>query len=328
MSIVAVHVGPPSAAEGLAARDRELLGIAATVGEPVPVVVGEAAPPASGWPASVSTVLHVPVAGAAAAASPSHATAALAAAVTSLRDEGGDVVAVLVPGDGWGREAAARLAVRLDAGVIAEAVELRLDEGAVLARTRPLGGTWDVEVAAVQGPAIVTVAAGARAPRAAVGAVAEADVRTLPAVDLTTTAPRVVASRVKVRSDRPDLGEASVVVAAGRGTDGDLSVVEELAAVLGGAVGVSRAVVEAGWAERDLQVGQTGRQVSPQLYLAAGISGAIQHRSGMQTSKTIIAINTDPEAPIFELADLGVVGDLFAVLPQLTKEIERRRGQS
>ncbi len=231
---------------------------------------------------------------------------------------------VLLAGTADGKEIAGRLAVKTDSGVLTDAVDLTLgDDGNPVAEQSIFGGATIVHSRVKRGTPIVAMRPNAVAPEPAPGA-AE-----LAAVSLASeaTGAKVTGRVVAERGERPDLTEASIVVSGGRGTGGaeGFEIIETLADALGAAVGASRAVTDAGWYPHQFQVGQTGKTVSPQLYMAIGISGAIQHRAGMQTSKTIIAVNKDPEAPIFELADFGVVGDLFKVVPQLLEEIGKRK---
>ena len=304
----------------------ELLGAASTVGVPVALVV---AAPDAGAPvgaalgalgaervllaesAAVGAVVTAPV------------TDALAAAVGAVRPR-----AVLVPNSVEGRDAAARLAVRIGAALAVDAVGVDRDEQGVLARHSVYGGAYDVVSAPTFGPAVITVRIGAvddRAPAAA-GAVEQLAVEAsaLPAAAIRSFEPAVAAA------DRPELRGAKRVVSGGRGLGSAdrFVLVEQLADALGAAVGASRAAVDAGYIPQSHQVGQTGVSVAPQLYVALGISGAIQHRAGMQTSKTIVAINTDAEAPIFQIADFGVVGDVFTVVPQLIEALAAKKSGS
>ncbi|KAB2342390.1 electron transfer flavoprotein subunit alpha/FixB family protein [Actinomadura rudentiformis] len=230
--------------------------------------------------------------------------------------------AVLVSATAEGKEVAGRLAVKTGSGVLTDVVDVA--EGAV-AEHSIFGGGIIAHAKVKTGTPIVAVRPNSIAPEAAPAAGAEEAVSvTLSDAD---KAAKITEKVVQEKGERPDLTEAAIVVSGGRGVGGaeNFKIIEDLADSLGAAVGASRAATDAGWYPHSFQVGQTGKTVSPQLYIAVGISGAIQHRAGMQTSKTIIAINKDSEAPIFELVDYGVVGDLFQVAPQLTEEINKRR---
>ena len=229
--------------------------------------------------------------------------------------------AVLVPSTAEGREIAGRLALKIGSGVLTDTVAL--EEGLVAEQSN-FGGAIIVKSKVRTGVPIIAIRpnSGAAEPAPGAAEVVPFSVEISDAAKTAHITERVIAER----GERPELTEASVVVSGGRGVGSaeNFPLIEKLADALGAAVGASRAATDAGWYPHQFQVGQTGKTVSPQLYLAVGISGAIQHRAGMQTSKTIMVVNKDPEAPIFELADFGVVGDLFKVVPQLTEEIEKR----
>jgi electron transfer flavoprotein alpha subunit len=232
--------------------------------------------------------------------------------------------AVLVPSSFEGKEVAARLAVKTGSGVVTDAVDVQPGDGGPVTTQSVFAGSYTVQARVTTGTPIITVKPNSAAPEAVEGAgVEEAFTATIS--DLARTA-KVVDRQPRQATGRPELTEAAIVVSGGRGTGGNFEPIEQFADSLGAAVGASRAAVDSGWYPHAYQVGQTGKTVSPQLYVAAGISGAIQHRAGMQTSKTIVAVNKDGEAPIFELVDFGVVGDLHTVLPAATEQVKARKG--
>ncbi|MGW4944919.1 electron transfer flavoprotein subunit alpha/FixB family protein [Actinoplanes sp. NPDC004185] len=230
--------------------------------------------------------------------------------------------AVLLGSTQEGKEIAGRLAVKLENGLLVDAVEVTEDGTATQV---VFAGSTIVKSRVTKGVPIITVRPNSvtPAPQPATPAVEQLTVVASDTDKLTKVVERVA----EQKGSRPELSEASIVVSGGRGVGNadNFKLVEETADLLGAAVGASRAAVDSGYYPHQFQVGQTGKTVSPQLYVALGISGAIQHRAGMQTSKTIVAVNKDPEAPIFELADFGVVGDLFKVVPQANDEIRKRK---
>jgi electron transfer flavoprotein alpha subunit len=298
----------------------ELITAARTLGEPSAVVIGApgtAAPLADDLKAAGAAKIYVaesddvdkylvtPVVDVLAALAESNAPAA-----------------VLLAASADGKEIAGRLAARTGAGVLSDVIEVK--EGGKGIHSI-FGGAFTVEAQANGDTPVITLRPGAvdASPEAGAGEQVSVEV---PAQAENAT--KITKREPAVAGDRPELTEASVVVSGGRGVGSaeKFSVVEDLADSLGGAVGASRAAVDSGYYPGQFQVGQTGKTVSPQLYIALGISGAIQHRAGMQTSKTIIAVNKDEEAPIFEIADYGIVGDLFNVTPQLTDAVKARKG--
>jgi electron transfer flavoprotein alpha subunit len=297
----------------------ELLTLARTLGEPSAVVLGKGAAAAA---EKVAAYGAVKVYVCEAEELEGFLVAPKAAVLAQLVQQVSPVV-VLVPANAEGKEVAARVAVKTGGGLITDAVGVTTD---LVAEQPIFGGSVVVKSKVATGVPVIAVRANSTAPSEApaAGTVEQVSVTFSDADKAATVSERVV----EAKGGRPDLGEASIVVSGGRGVGSseNFSIIEALADSLGAAVGASRAATDAGWYPHQNQVGQTGRTVSPQLYIAAGISGAIQHRAGMQTSKTIVAINKDPEAPIFELADFGLVGDLNTVVPALTAEITSRKG--
>ena len=286
----------------------ELLTLAKRLGEPSAVFIGPASANADvaaavkGYGAEkVYAVDDAPLKG--------YLVAPKAEALQQIAEKASPA-AILIPSTAEGKEIAGRLAIKLESGLITDAVDVQ--EGPVTTQS-VFAGNFTVTAKVTKGTPIITVKPNSAAPEESEGAGAVEEF----AVTVSDSAKKaqIVATQPRESSGRPELTEAAIVVAGGRGTGGNFDPIDGLADSLGAAVGASRAAVDSGWKPHAFQIGQTGKVVSPQLYIAAGISGAIQHRAGMQTSKTIIAVNKDDEAPIFELVDFGVVGDLHTVLP-------------
>ncbi|MCP3818712.1 electron transfer flavoprotein subunit alpha/FixB family protein [Streptomyces sp. A3M-1-3] len=300
----------------------ELLTLARRIGEPVAVFLGAGADAAASVLAEHGAVKVL------AADAAEFADYLVVPKVDALQAayEAVSPAAVLVPSSAEGKEIAARLAVRIGSGLITDAVDIEAGDEGPVATQSAFAAAFTTKSRISKGTPVITVKPNSAPVEAAPAAGTVEQLAVTFGAQATGT--KVVSRTPRESTGRPELTEAAIVVSGGRGVNGaeNFHIIEALADSLGAAVGASRAAVDAGWYPHSNQVGQTGKSVSPQLYIASGISGAIQHRAGMQTSKTIVAINKDAEAPIFDLVDYGVVGDLFEVVPQLTDEVKTRKG--
>lgn len=233
---------------------------------------------------------------------------------------------LILPASQMGKDLAPRVAVRLNAGLVVDCTALKVEGGEIIATRPAYAGKAVIDVKVTSDIKIFTLRPNVFTSGSSNGTAATVEEASL---ELTDEDFRAKVVETKVSTGRPDVTEAAIIVSGGRGLKGseNFHLVEELADALGAAVGASRAVVDAGWRPHDEQVGQTGKTVSPTLYVACGISGAVQHLAGMSSSKYIVAINKDKDAPIFQVADYGIVGDVFEILPALTREVKKLTGK-
>ena len=301
----------------LRATAPELVVLARTLADRAEGVWVGAAPLPAVLPTGLARVHRVAV------AHDEHLTTSVAEALSTVLGATGATV-LLLAATFENKDVAARLGALADAGVVTDADAVAVEDGRVVAGKTVLAGTWTTRVEVVAPLAVVLVKAGAAVADEPAG-VPEVVEHAAPETFVGGLV-EVVERTERAGTGRPDLASAQVVVVGGRGTGGDFGPLEELADVLGAAIGATRVATDEGWIAREAQIGQTGVTVSPRLYIGAGVSGAVHHRGGMQAAGTIVAVNEDPDAPIFEIADYGIVGDLFAVLPQATAELRRLRG--
>ena len=292
----------------------ELATVGARIGDVCAVVLA----PVGEGPALAATVKQGPITSIVIVEAKDFAEHGVAAAADALSQvaKAKSADAILVASHAFGKEVAARVAITLESGIITDAVDVAGDK---VATQLIFGGSTTVHSTVTHGIPVITLRPNS--VEADLTASSAATENFSVTISDNSKKSLITSTEPPVKGGRPELTEASIVVSGGRGTNGDFAAVEGFADLLGAAVGASRAATDAGWYPHSHQVGQTGKTVSPQLYVACGISGAIQHRAGMQTSKTIVVVNKDPEAPLFEICDFGVVGDLFAVLPQATTAV-------
>jgi electron transfer flavoprotein alpha subunit len=301
----------------------ELLTIARRLGEPSAVFVGsgyeQAKDTLAAFGAQKVYLLEEPEL-------TDHLVAPKAEALAQLAERC-QPAAILLTSSPEGKEIAGRLAIKLSSGLVTDVVDVVPGpDGSPVTTQSVFAGNYTVQARVTHGTPILTVKPNAATPETAPAQPVEE--KAAVTISDAAKAARIIERAPRTQTGRPELTEAAIVVSGGRGVGSadSFALIEGLADALGGAVGASRAAVDSGWYPHAYQVGQTGKTVSPQLYVAAGISGAIQHRAGMQTSRTIAVVNKDPEAPIFEMADFGVVGDLHKVVPQATEEVNQRKG--